>query len=78
MLRMSMHICVSSVVRIIDEKGFEVAPFAVEKDISEVLFFEFFQIHPIKLNITFSRTEGPVKKEKRYHTGLCHLPLTLS
>lgn len=54
--------------RIIEDQCFLVAPFAVEKDISEVLFFEFFQVHPVKLSITFSRTEGPVKKEKRYNS----------
>lgn len=39
----------------------------VGKDSSEVLFFEFFQIHPVKVSLTFSRTEdagqgGQVKR----------------
>lgn len=48
---------------IIDEQDFAVAKFEVERDSSDVLFFEFFQMHPIKVSVTFSRTEGPTAEK---------------
>ena len=48
------------------ESDFVIPAFKVESDTSDVLFFEFFQLHPIKVNITFSRTEGEeVQGEKK-------------
>jgi hypothetical protein len=35
-----------------------VPTYHMEKDSSAVLFFEFFQIHPIKVNLTFTTAEN--------------------
>ena len=53
----NLSVLVAQPKTIVTKQDCIVAPYAVERDSSEVLFFEFFQIHPVKINLTFSTTE---------------------
>jgi vacuolar protein sorting-associated protein 13A/C len=58
---------------IVTEKDYSIQHYQVGRDSSEVLFFEFFQMHPIKLNLTFSRTEDTEAARKKQ---ISYNPLT--
>lgn len=62
--------------KLLVESDFKVEKFAVDKDTSEVLFFEFFQLHPIKVNITFSRTEAEESKHTKTSASHNYNPLS--
>jgi len=53
----NLSVLVAEPKKIVKEQDCVVAKYEVERDSSEVLFFEFFQIHPIKVNLTYSSTE---------------------
>jgi vacuolar protein sorting-associated protein 13A/C len=42
---------------IVSKEYLQIQKFEAGRDSSDLLFFEFFQMHPIKINLTFSRTE---------------------
>ena len=50
---------------ILTERDYSIQHYQVGRDSSEVLFFEFFQMHPIKVNLTFTSTEDTEAARKK-------------